>query len=99
MLINEAEQTMDLAHTSLLQSKKQNAAGDLYVESLGVTEEEKKGILHLAATKETGIDPVVSFLVGATNGIAYKHLIGKLNEYPIPALRLPPPPPPKDRYF
>jgi SAM-dependent methyltransferase len=31
----------------------------------------------------------VSFLIGATNGIAYKHLIGKLQEYPIPELCLP----------
>jgi SAM-dependent methyltransferase len=35
------------------------------------------------------IDPIVSFLVGATNGIAYKHLRGRLSDYPIPELRLP----------
>jgi len=64
--------------------------GGLYVESLGLTDEEKRGILRLAAERSDDIDPVVSFLVGATNGIAYKEQIGKLRDYPIPDLRLPP---------
>lgn len=90
MLLGEAHQTMDLARTSLRQSREPNTDGGLYVESLGLTAEEKQGILHLASIKEAGIDPVVSFLVGATSGIAYKHLIGRLNEYPIPNLLAPP---------
>jgi len=32
---------------------------------------------------------VVSVVIGATNGIMYKHLIGKLEHYPFPILRLP----------
>ena len=32
---------------------------------------------------------MVAFLIGATNGYAYRHLIGKLHSLPIPELRLP----------
>ena len=35
------------------------------------------------------IDPFVKLAIGATNGSLYQHLVGKLTEYPIPALRLP----------
>jgi uncharacterized protein YbaR (Trm112 family) len=35
------------------------------------------------------IDPFVKAAIGATNGSLYQHLVGELNEYPIPALRLP----------
>lgn len=35
------------------------------------------------------IDPFVKNAIGATNGSLYQHLVGKLGEYPIPALRLP----------
>jgi len=36
------------------------------------------------------IDPFVKAAIGATNGSLYQHLVGKLTEYPVPALRLPP---------
>ncbi len=35
------------------------------------------------------IDPFVKEWIGATNGSLYQHLVGKLTEYPVPALRLP----------
>ena len=35
------------------------------------------------------VDSHVSALVAGTNGLAYRHLIGRLAEYPIPHLRLP----------
>ena len=35
------------------------------------------------------IDPFVRNAIGATNGGLYQHLVGKLTEYPIPALRIP----------
>ena len=38
---------------------------------------------------EGEIDPFVQRAIGATNGGLYQHLVGKLKEYPIPALRLP----------
>jgi uncharacterized protein YbaR (Trm112 family) len=36
------------------------------------------------------IDPFVQGTIGATNGSLYADLIGRLKEYPIPKLRLPP---------
>lgn len=63
-------------------------APDLHLESLGISEEEKQGVLDLAA-RPGRIDPVVAYLVAATNGLMYKHLIGSLAEYPIPELTLP----------
>jgi SAM-dependent methyltransferase/uncharacterized protein YbaR (Trm112 family) len=36
------------------------------------------------------IDPFVQNVISATNGSLYQHLVGKLTEYPIPGLRLPP---------
>jgi SAM-dependent methyltransferase len=36
------------------------------------------------------IDPFVRNVIGATNGGLYQHLVGRLTEYPIPYLRLPP---------
>lgn len=88
MLLPDAEQTMDLADASMGLSQTANTDGGLYLDSLGVSAEQKQGILDLARKPHTGIDPVVSYLVGATNGIAYKSLVGKLCEYPIPDLRL-----------
>ena len=35
------------------------------------------------------IDPFVREVIGATNGLLYQHLVGNLNDYPIPRLRLP----------
>jgi SAM-dependent methyltransferase len=45
-------------------------------------------IVSAAASRGDDIDPVVSHLVAATNGILYKHVIGLLHDYPIPEIRL-----------
>ena len=92
MLLADVEQTMSLAENSL--DRAQGGSGDvrapeLYLESMGLVDAEKRGIVDLYKAGNNTIDPVVSFLVGATNGIMYKHLIGKLTEYPIPELPLP----------
>lgn len=63
-------------------------APDLYLESLGLTEEEKLGILRLAR-EGGGIDPVANYAVAGTGGSMYRHLRGRLTDYPIPELRLP----------
>lgn len=89
MLLPDAHQTMGLAIASLELSHGPNTDGGLYLASLGISDQEKQGILDLIERQDTVIDPVVSFMLGATNGIAYKSLVGKLSEYPIPDLRLP----------
>jgi len=89
MLLSNIRQTMVVANTSINQARAQHDDRGFYVESLGLSDEEKRGILQLAANKTSKVDPAVAYLIGATNGIAYKHLIGKLGEYPIPEMRLP----------
>lgn len=89
MLLEDVEQTIDLAHASLRQARESNGDERLYVESVGLTEEQKQGILSLASEQRAPVDPVASFLVGATNGIAYKSQIGRLNTYPIPDIPTP----------
>ena len=92
MLRPDVPQTIGLAAASL-----RRAAGDeidarapsLHLESLGISDEEKRGVLALAATPGA-VDPVVAYLVAATNGLMYKHLIGGLQAYPIPAITLAP---------
>ena len=48
---------------------------------------ELKARLH-ARDFDSRIDPVVSYLIGATNGYLYEHLAGKLEDYPIPSFPL-----------
>jgi SAM-dependent methyltransferase/uncharacterized protein YbaR (Trm112 family) len=92
MLRSDVPSTIILADASVKRARgagiDQRAPG-LYLESLGISEEEKRGVLELAATGGP-IDPVVAYLVAATNGLMYKHLIGGLGSYPIPELTLPP---------
>ncbi len=66
------------------------ASPDLYLETLGITDEERTRLNALAASGRNPIDPVVAFMVGATSGYMYRHVIGTLASYPIPELRLPP---------
>jgi len=93
MLIPEAEQTIGVASSSLARAQGKNVADTratyLYLESLGISEAEKEGLVKLARSDDRNIDPVVAYMVGATSGNTYKHLIGTLKEYPIPDLRLP----------
>ena len=92
MLIPGAPQTIGLADQSLRRARLElvdERAPDLYLESLGISAEEKNGVLQMAR-KGSAIDPVVAYLVAATNGLMYRHLIGSLDRYPIPELPLPP---------
>src|SRR4051812_30751194 len=92
VLLDQGAQTLAVADASLRRaSKGESATTDpFYVDTLGISESEKLLVRERLRNPGSGFDPVVSFLVGATNGNAYKHLIGKLQDYPIPDLRLPP---------
>lgn len=88
MLRSDVPATISIAEGSLQRARGtciDMRAPDLYLESLGISEGEKRGVLELAAHPGK-IDPVVAYLIAATNGLMYKHLIGSLNEYPIPEL-------------
>jgi SAM-dependent methyltransferase len=94
MLLDDVPQTIGIAEASLKRAKDKEGIDDrmpqLYLESLGISEEEKRGVIELARKGGGTIDPVVSYLIGATNGNMYRQLIGRLGSYPIPDLRLPP---------
>lgn len=91
MLRRDVPQTITLADASLKRASgeliDQRAPG-LHLESLGISDTEKNGVVDLARGR-TAIDPVVAYLVAATNGLMYEHLIGAIERYPIPELTLP----------
>ena len=92
MLRADVPQTISLAEASLKRAGGElvdQRAPDLYLESLGISEEEKAGVIELAG-RQGAVDPVVAYLIAATNGLMYKHLIGAIDRYPIPDLPLAP---------
>jgi 2-polyprenyl-3-methyl-5-hydroxy-6-metoxy-1,4-benzoquinol methylase/uncharacterized protein YbaR (Trm112 family) len=97
MLLAEKQQTIALAHASIERAQDKSKPVDrqdakLYLESLGVSEDEKLELVKLSQDKAISLDPVVMVLLGATCGIAYKPLIANrsLKEYPIPPINLSP---------
>jgi len=61
-------------------------------ETIGVSPEELVALktqLQQADANAESIDPIISFLVGATSGLMYSEHIGDLKTIPIPRLRLP----------
>ena len=91
MLLHDVPQTIGIAKTTLLAASgaTTEAADSYYVETLGLSQEEKQGIREKLRVANSGVDPVVQYLVGATSGRLYRYLIGNLGSYPIPELRLP----------
>ena len=93
MLLEEAPDTLAVMSATVARAQNKNPSipnqDDFYLETIGISEEEREGVLQLAAGGQSEIDPVVSHLVAATNGIMYKHLISGLKSYPIPQLDLP----------
>jgi ubiquinone/menaquinone biosynthesis C-methylase UbiE/uncharacterized protein YbaR (Trm112 family) len=91
MLIPGASPTIGVEAASLKRATEgvvDRRAPHLHLESLGISDAEKVALLEQSA-RFTAVDPVVAFLVAATNGLMYRHLIGKLDRYPIPDLPLP----------
>jgi SAM-dependent methyltransferase/uncharacterized protein YbaR (Trm112 family) len=92
MLRPDVPQTIPLADASLKRAAGigvDQRAPELHLESLGISDDEKNGVIELAR-RNGAIDPVVAYLIAATNGLMYKHLIGAIDSYPIPDLALPP---------
>jgi SAM-dependent methyltransferase/uncharacterized protein YbaR (Trm112 family) len=81
-LLAEKEQTIGIAVESL-KAAKNEAENPLYVDTLGLSEEEKRGV-ERAWVLGSKIDPAISYLIGATSGWGYVKLIGRLKDYPIP---------------
>ena len=96
MLIDNVPQTIDLANTSLADSKLKNDSDPYFINTLGISEYEKRQVKKYTAGLQvqegiinTPIDPIIQFLIGATNGILYSQNIGNLKRLPIPDINLP----------
>ena len=85
-LLAEKEQTIGIAKESL-KATETGIGAPLYVDTIGISEEEKRGI-ERDWPKRGKIDPVISYLVGATSGFGYLNLIGQMENYPIPDIPL-----------
>src|SRR5262249_25593056 len=84
-LLAEMEPTIGIATASLKAA--QNAiGGPLYLDTLGLSEDEKCGIERDWISGGSKVDPVISYLIGATSGLGYVNLIGRLGSYPIPEI-------------
>ena len=93
MLLNNVKQTIELANNSLTDSKVINDSDPYFINTLGITEDEKQQLRKYVCTQEIinfSVDPIVQFLVGATNGILYSENIANLSRLPIPEIKLPP---------
>lgn len=90
-LLDSVSQTIGLAAASLKygQGLIHDEIPGIFLQSVGVSDEQRQGILELARRKNNPVDPTASFLVAATNGIGYLSAIGKLKAYPIPDLPVP----------
>lgn len=89
VLLDEGPQTLWVAGSSVEATRSRQASGSYYLNTLGISEQERSQLEDRVRNGVEDIDPVVAYLVAATNGMAYRHLVGKLDEYPIPDLRLP----------
>ncbi|MFA5909847.1 MAG: methyltransferase domain-containing protein [Vicinamibacterales bacterium] len=88
MLLDDAAATIDVLPASLTAATDAIDPTNLYLSSLSLSDDERQGIAALAR-QGSPIDPAVTYLIAATNGLMYKHLIGRLDRYPIPHLPLP----------
>lgn len=71
MLVDDVPQTFGAARASLdraLHGTLDARAPELYLESVEISEDEKRGVLQLASERPV-LDPVVSYLIAATNGL------------------------------
>lgn len=91
MLRDDVAQTFGAAAKSLARARgrlSDDRAPELFLESVEISDDEKRGVIELAALRPL-VDPVVAHLVAATNGLLYRHLVGQLYAYPIPEISLP----------
>src|SRR5262249_55230131 len=88
LLRSDVPQTIGIANASLRHAWADVEGKNLdcwFVETLGISNDEKQGV-RTAAFRGDYVDPVVSHLVAATNGILYKNAVGRMRDYPIPEI-------------
>lgn len=86
-LVPDERQTIGLAAESLTYAETGTGA-PLFVKSVGVSDAERAGV-ERDWRSEAPVDAVIAYLIGATSGLAYRRLIGRLPQYPIPNIPIP----------
>jgi SAM-dependent methyltransferase/uncharacterized protein YbaR (Trm112 family) len=90
-ILPEKEQTIGLAMASY-EAAANGTGNPLYVTTIGVSDAEKANIEKdwVKDGDIAPIDPAISYLIGATSGLGYVSLIGRLESYPIPKIPVSP---------
>lgn len=83
ILLPEKDQTIGVALRSL-EAANNRIGAPSYIESLGISEEQKVELRQRCQGDDSDPQNIVSYLVAATCGLAYENLIGKVDTYPIP---------------
>lgn len=83
-VLPDKEQTIGIALASYHAAT--DKGGPLYLDTIGLSDARSAGIRQKwAESRQTDrIDPAISYLIGATSGLGYVHLLGRLKNYPIP---------------
>jgi SAM-dependent methyltransferase/uncharacterized protein YbaR (Trm112 family) len=90
-VLPEEEQTIEVAMASY-RAAANATGGPLYLETIGLTDVERAGIKADWTQKgrRDHVDPAISYLIGATSGLGYAKLVGRLQNYPIPEIPVKP---------
>ena len=88
LLRDDLPATIDIAYASVRAGRNPAEDAPLYLESVGVSEEQRALAKRLWAGNSP-VDPVAAVLIAATSGHGYGHLVGKLDGYPIPEIPVP----------
>lgn len=92
LLRDDVPQTIEISNRSLALARRwvDGLRDDpVFVDTLGLSPQERSQVRSALTAKGNKVDPVISHLVAATNGILYKRVAGKLDSVPIPETRLP----------
>src|SRR5262249_6248663 len=87
MLVEGVDQTIRVAERTLKAARQKAESEDPWCLDTTVMEDRKLAELkRLLADPiyRPSIDPVISYLIGKTNGYLYEQLVGNLKDYPIP---------------
>jgi SAM-dependent methyltransferase/uncharacterized protein YbaR (Trm112 family) len=92
MLLDDVDETLWVLGASLKRSQETNGKNPLddpfpFADTQGISPEEYELLMKLP---RDGVDPMVQVSIGRTCGNLYMPLVGRIDRYPIPELRLPP---------
>jgi 2-polyprenyl-3-methyl-5-hydroxy-6-metoxy-1,4-benzoquinol methylase len=88
--MDDVDPTLHVIGSSVVAARqKSKTNGRLFLETLGIDEDQRHAVLKDFLDGASEIDPAINYLIAHTNGILYKHLVGRLPAYPIPEIDLP----------